>query len=144
MVVLGCSDAPLGGDRVLQCGSLRTSEALLSSCFTYDDCMPACCLSVHPCKPKSCSSSCTRVASAQDLSRAVPESDQQTGKQLGVCGAYETALLMFADIKVQIRTVCFKYISMWSLAETPHPSIVFVQPVECPRAGTKYLLPDIL
>lgn len=46
VVVLGCNDAPLGGDRVLQCGSLRTSEAPLSSCFTCDDSMPACCLCI--------------------------------------------------------------------------------------------------
>lgn len=95
--VLGCNDAPLGGDRVLQCGSVRTSVAPLPICFTCDVSMHACCL----CIPASQNTAALVVLPLWMTSA------KQTGKQENTweSQAYETARMMFADIKVQSSTV---------------------------------------
>lgn len=75
MVVVGYNDAPLGGDRVLQCGSLRTSEAPLSSSFTHDDSIPP----SYLCVPASQNAAAAALLHLRRISaKRCP--DRQTGK----------------------------------------------------------------
>ncbi len=109
VVVLGCNDAPLGGDRVLQCGSLRTSEAPLSGSFTCDDSMPPCCLCVH--------ASQNAAAAVENFSWAAPASGKRkTSERPGVMKQPRWCLL---TSRFKLERLSYGYnslcISMWEL-----------------------------